>query len=218
MKASDSKAQTPFNLPKFDCGTRKDGNYQHPTEKCSATYFVCKNGIAELRTCADSGARYDSFSNSCLRSEFIKDCGGSTTTAPNVPRVALVEVKIAADFCFKRPDRNYALETGICDHFFIACAGGKAVAWQCPEGTAYDEKFDRCEFPALVAACGGSPTTPKPILRSDVSDVDCKTDGDFGLGCNQSFVTCSNGHRFLKNCANKQTRFDQVSGKCLFPK
>ncbi len=89
----------------FDCSDKKDGDYDHPSNPCSAEYVTCSGGETNYRNCP-SGLVYDWDNNRCQEAEWVLGCGGTNTQppAPNPPRPPAGKLHV-----FSIPTQNFRL-------------------------------------------------------------------------------------------------------------
>lgn len=113
-------------------------------------------------------------------------------------------------FCEGRPDGVYPdLERGC--RLFRACQGGRAHAFWCGPGQAFDPESGHCDAAAKVR-CLDPHRSLGPSLVGECGGQSDGVYADYGAGC-KSFYFCRGGRRTVFNCPGSLL-FDWRTSRC----
>ncbi|KHJ44484.1 chitin binding Peritrophin-A domain protein [Trichuris suis] len=175
-------------LPKltFSCIGRRDGNYENPSNPCSRRFFSCFKGSTALRFCPKQ-ARFDKDIDKCNFPEYVRSCGGSTTTilvpitepvqGQRKTRIQVTELPASADptpamlSCDDKDDGQYPDPEQSCSSRYFTCLSGFTFPRQCPPSLFFDPVMMVCTFRQYIAACGGKSTTTTATTTEEITEA-----------------------------------------------
>ncbi|CDW55082.1 TSP 1 and CBM 14 domain containing protein [Trichuris trichiura] len=152
------------DVPTFSCTNRPDGNYPNPTVSCSTTYFVCVQGLPEVRVCPQQQV-FDPETNMCNRAAYVRVCGGnpllqSVTQTVMIPTVVTVSSLLSdvtttpsTSFCDNLPDQSYPIPGRRCSKSYYECENGHTKKAACPKEKRFNPDKRDCDLRTNVPDC-----------------------------------------------------------------
>jgi hypothetical protein len=158
---------------------------------------------------------FDESLTRCLDREDVEACGGkkpTTTPAPKTTKPPPAE-KLPID-CASKPSGYYPDPDKKCSAIYYACSNGETIKRTCPEGLAYDQLTQLCDYQDEVFDCTGktkppptkSTKAPKPSPASLPSEeFNCTGKPDAGYTpekkkCSEIFYKCLAGITYKLLC------------------
>lgn len=198
-------AVTLRDVPDSRCASRTDGLYEVKSGACSQAILFCFGGFSQSLLCPD-GLKFDMISQFCLEEQWVRSCGGTSTTTESTPirQADPVDPTLLA-FCAAKPDGNYPAPSA-CSATYITCSGSRPSVSECPGELRYSAADDQCKKERDVLGCAQFDST------ADVCGGRVNGFYPHPSDCHK-FIFCDNRQPVELECAG-QLVFDEKHMKC----